>query len=910
MQKKSKDEQEPWLYVTQGGLERSSEWMGTRASPAGCESSQECIGTAQARFPPILEERREYSLTIAVVAREAPAPQPQVQEEEQKEERKSVQFKVVRDADDAPVSGIKLMVKMPDNTAGEYRTGSDGMVEIKDVESDTCDVECEIEGTQLQEVCSFVGLGEQPIEDTEEKQPVSDKTCIAKVKTQKVKKDDTLAGIAGDNGMTPSELARFNWGVSSPNEINECLRTEVGCTKKDAQGNYIFDDSDDPGLIYIPEYWAERELATGQIHTIRVKGIKKKKKAVQYLRVLALDCRSGKPVKNACVRKISLGNLVTEFKHGTTGDAYKEQSKKVEGTSIKASQQALEGLGYDTNGPGNQYGDNGRRAYKKYWQDRNLDFELAQGENPAEDKRKIIIEEYNYHRATDANGILTLAIPTSLLDQKKLTAEIWFHDFAVAVEELAADTRSNPICRTGKEEQKTGFTVSWSGAQGTAQGENFGWEMALASKKTQFKVSEKLLVKDDEESFVEFDNDLFSKFYDAQNYNYHFVLFALQWCQPVYNEFEDPQAPSAGDISADTYVAKPELAGLHMHLVTTYFDLGGSDPYGGKGYGKCEVVPAGTTKWRGSNGHAGLDLHAGVNDNIFAVHAGKVSNSTTTGDAGKIAKVEWHRPDSGQISHLHLEGHVDTLSGKWVQAGTIVGHAGRSGNLGAVSRWPGHVHLNIQANGYEVGLRNKPDQDNKICIPCNDTPLLFPCRCEVTSDSPASCEFNQTAIRTVCWAVSELKCPYLGNAGKENQRLQAQLRYLHQKVSSSSYIDPGTLDADLGELTPGGAVNLQAGATLASLGEQRGNLRKVSSGNVTGWAERSALGTYANDQYTLTAPLARLQPSLGKTRKAIYKFRAVNGLLDAQGESSAENYEMDDGAWQKLNELAPITSPR
>jgi hypothetical protein len=49
----------------------------------------------------------------------------------------------------------------------------------------------------------------------------------------------------------------------------------VGCTKKTKDGyNYMFDDSDNPGLMYIPKEWKQTGLATGSTHVFRVKKIR------------------------------------------------------------------------------------------------------------------------------------------------------------------------------------------------------------------------------------------------------------------------------------------------------------------------------------------------------------------------------------------------------------------------------------------------------------------------------------------------------------------------------------------------------------------------------------------------------------------------------------------------------------
>jgi hypothetical protein len=100
----------------------------------------------------------------------------------------------------------------------------------------------------------------------------NEKRIIARVEAYKVTSKDTLDSIAKANGMTWKQLARFNWGTDVPREINRYLRDCVGCTKKTKDGNnYMFDDSDDPGIVYIPREWRRSGLACRQTHVIHVR---------------------------------------------------------------------------------------------------------------------------------------------------------------------------------------------------------------------------------------------------------------------------------------------------------------------------------------------------------------------------------------------------------------------------------------------------------------------------------------------------------------------------------------------------------------------------------------------------------------------------------------------------------------
>lgn len=98
------------------------------------------------------------------------------------------------------------------------------------------------------------------------------RTHITEIKAHKVRRGETLESIAKANGLTWQMLARFNWGTAQPDQINKHLVADVGCTKRTKdRKNYILDDSDDPGIIYIPKPWRIGNLATKHTHIIRVR---------------------------------------------------------------------------------------------------------------------------------------------------------------------------------------------------------------------------------------------------------------------------------------------------------------------------------------------------------------------------------------------------------------------------------------------------------------------------------------------------------------------------------------------------------------------------------------------------------------------------------------------------------------
>lgn len=667
--------------------------------------------------------------------------------------------------------------------------------------------------------------------------------------------------------------------------------------------------------------------------------------AFETYKIQVLDCRSGKPVPNAPVKRLKIGSLDVMFK-------YDSAVISTNASSIKDSQVALNGFveeyndasttkqrsKYNCGAASDHYGRMGRAAFNKYWLERNCSFlslQVNNGGDPLESTYKLIIDEYNAHRATDEHGYLNVKIPLNvLLTQEEIDIEVGFYDFPVVLEEIKADDRPDPICRLKNETNLTNFKIFYEGSQSIDWGQSMGWKAERGNTGSLFKVSEKvkaaMAIKVD--GSKDFADRWTSVYYDPEKTveNPHAVLFAMQWCQPVWDEFDDPVKPTVGSITDTSYVQDVVAANIHMHLVSMYIDLGGSSQYGGKGYGKCEYVSM--PKWRSKDkptdslgGHRGLDLQARIGDNVFAVHGGIVQIKDTSAlpepgqrMPGLMVKLAWNNtPPRSSIDYLHLSQYFLAMDNTRVLAGTIVGKAGRSGNLGAVSRWPGHVHVNIGADEYSVKLREAPDPANKMCIPYNDTSLSFPCQCQITlpAEDPVNCNFSAVKFVKSCWAAAELKCPHININGVDNIKLQVQLRYLNEQHikgfddfrenNNPAYFHPGVIDGKIGNQPTTLSVPLYPGATVERItADHSGNLVRVSFLGITGWigcGEINDANIITNNNLTQF-----LADRVGQTRMAIYMFRRENNLLHF--DDYARNFSMDDAAWQVLNRVASITS--
>ncbi len=102
---------------------------------------------------------------------------------------------------------------------------------------------------------------------------------------------DTLETIAeretaAGNELTARDLARFNFGADDPDTVNECLRDELGCRKRDPDNDFAMAVDDvGRGELLIPQRFTRNGLSVDKVHTLRVK---KKDCPPQFLECLCI----------------------------------------------------------------------------------------------------------------------------------------------------------------------------------------------------------------------------------------------------------------------------------------------------------------------------------------------------------------------------------------------------------------------------------------------------------------------------------------------------------------------------------------------------------------------------------------------------------------------------------------------
>jgi len=153
-----------------------------------------------------------------------------------------------------PVKSLKIKVKPPSADASDKTTDGTGLVRVDGIKkSGDCAVTTEIKGiTRANAIVVGGAPPSSPAEPKEGEEEDKTKYILVKINSYKVKTGDTLEKLAKKVGLSEKELTKFMWDTDDAKEVNKHMRWDVGCSKKSGD-KFIFDDSDSPGIIQLPE---------------------------------------------------------------------------------------------------------------------------------------------------------------------------------------------------------------------------------------------------------------------------------------------------------------------------------------------------------------------------------------------------------------------------------------------------------------------------------------------------------------------------------------------------------------------------------------------------------------------------------------------------------------------------------
>lgn len=221
-----------------------------------------------------------------VTATETPIKQNQIY----KEPKDYIHITIFEQQTKQPVGNVLMSILLPNGTEAKRATNSKGEIFIDKVERGCFNITSQLGSRQLHETLAITKGDNNPSlieaknsENNDDKQTAKQQSrefigqprAIVDIDKHKVKSGDSLNSLAKQCDLTIAQLAYYNWGTYDSEQINDHLNIDVGCSKKaDDNRSYIFDDSDEPGIIYLPKAWSKSGLATNQMHIFYVQRIK------------------------------------------------------------------------------------------------------------------------------------------------------------------------------------------------------------------------------------------------------------------------------------------------------------------------------------------------------------------------------------------------------------------------------------------------------------------------------------------------------------------------------------------------------------------------------------------------------------------------------------------------------------
>ncbi|MDC1106637.1 hypothetical protein OAT16_08010 [Prolixibacteraceae bacterium] len=419
---------------------------------------------------------------------------------------------------------------------------------------------------------------------------------------------------------------------------------------------------------------------------------------------------------------------------------------------------------------------------------------------------------------TDKDGFVNVQIPKDLL-KAATTIEIGLRDFPIILEATAkseSDGEKNVLRSRDTTGSGTSYEIWWGDgteantrdvSQDATWNGRFGWRMKNEDRVSEFKVSLQIPIKEGDDKFKEFDKQLMSPFYKDDNSPYHLVVFAMQWCQPVWDGISDGDNVHLGSTNKVSVVRNPDYANKNMHIVSLHYPEG---HHNGIDYG--------TYRHAKKHAHVKEAVDVYINgigiDPLFALHAGQASirhdpKNKARSWTGRYVSIKFKVNENDRyMRYLHMYEIARTVSGdkykapndsavvgkqeaNYIMTGLVIGLAGITGfpntgvgpsvsnNFQAPSNMPSHCHMDGDFHDLAIMAHvDEVDEYNRFTIP-NDTnhPLLIPCKCHFSDQSPSNCKFNSSHAQ-LCWAAIRQRCPHQNDEGQEIRNVQSKLKLL------------------------------------------------------------------------------------------------------------------------------------
>ena len=197
--------------------------------------------------------------------------------------KKHIKFKFIDKKSGQPANGVAARITDSNGNYKDVFSDKTGLVEWDGAKTGVCSLSS-IDSKQSDytlkntlnfsknEITSTTDQGgSENTAGSESRSNKTQKYYLATITQHKVSDGETLQSIAEKNHMTFSELAYFNWGSRNKKTILDYMRRDIGCSKlTHTSSDFNFEDSNKPGVVFIPDSFKAEHFQINQTHTVNV----------------------------------------------------------------------------------------------------------------------------------------------------------------------------------------------------------------------------------------------------------------------------------------------------------------------------------------------------------------------------------------------------------------------------------------------------------------------------------------------------------------------------------------------------------------------------------------------------------------------------------------------------------------
>ena len=186
-------------------------------------------------------------------------------------EKSFLSVRLVADASDESISGVKLIAEFPNRSKKEATTDRGGRIDIDFDGYGPATLTSSIKGAKLNDTLVYVRTAATPSPNAKDLGDAElNGKAIASIAEYRVRTGDTLDLIAKGYGITKDDLTLFNFGTTDADEVDRRLFFEVGCKRNAATKRVEMSADSKPGIVYIPKPLRLPGMSLNKLHIVRL----------------------------------------------------------------------------------------------------------------------------------------------------------------------------------------------------------------------------------------------------------------------------------------------------------------------------------------------------------------------------------------------------------------------------------------------------------------------------------------------------------------------------------------------------------------------------------------------------------------------------------------------------------------